>query len=54
VLEVRGIGSVMAKTALQFARYNSLSVQPLCPYITGYIKKHPETQDLLKKGFVLG
>lgn len=44
----------MAKTALQFARYNSLSVQPLCPYITGYIKKHPETQDLLKKGFVLG
>jgi len=53
-LEGRGIASAMAKTALQFARDNNLRVQPLCPYIAGYMEKHPETHDLLKAGFRLG
>lgn len=50
-LEGQGIGSMLAKTALDYARANELKVQPLCPYIAAYMKKHPEYQDLLMDGF---
>jgi hypothetical protein len=46
-----GIGAALAKTALDYARENKLKVMPICPYIGGYIKKHPEYKDLLQKGF---
>ena len=50
-LEGNGIGSMLAKTGLEYAKANSLEVTPLCPYIAGYIKKHPEYLPLVKKGF---
>jgi predicted GNAT family acetyltransferase len=46
-LEGRGIGSRLARTALDYARAEGLKVRPLCPFIAGYIQRHPEYQDLV-------
>lgn len=45
----RGIGSQLAKGALDQARARGLKVVPLCPFIKGYIEKHPEFADLVKQ-----
>ncbi|MBX3513693.1 MAG: N-acetyltransferase [Xanthobacteraceae bacterium] len=44
----RGIGSQLAKGALDQVRTRGLKVVPLCPFIKAYIEKHAEYQDLLK------
>jgi len=46
-LEGRGIASKLAGAALEFARAQHLEVVPLCPYISTYLKKHPEYQNLV-------
>lgn len=43
----RGIGSQLAKGALENVRARGLKVVPLCPFIRGYIEKHPEYADLV-------
>jgi predicted GNAT family acetyltransferase len=43
----RGIGSKLAKGALDQVRARGLKVVPLCPFIKAWIEKHPEYQDLL-------
>jgi len=45
--EGHGLAGKLAKTALDFARTNKLRVVPQCPYITHYLRKHPEYQDLV-------
>lgn len=46
--EGRGIASRLAKGALGYARDHSLKVIPACPFIAGYIAKHPEWQDIVQ------
>jgi len=46
-LEGHGLGAKLARFALDFARANHLRVVPLCPYVSGFIRKHPEYQDLV-------
>jgi len=38
----RGYGQLLARTALSFAREQSLEVVPLCPFVSAFIKRHPE------------
>jgi predicted GNAT family acetyltransferase len=45
--EGRGIGSAIARAALDDARRRNLSVVPLCPFIAAYIERHPEYADLV-------
>lgn len=45
--EGKGVGSALAKTALGYAREHDLKVIPLCPFIAGYITKHPEWRDIV-------
>lgn len=52
-MEGQGIGSKLAKTALEFARENKLTVLPICPFIAAYIRRHPEYKDLVLPGFKL-
>jgi predicted GNAT family acetyltransferase len=33
---------------LDYARTQGLQVVPLCSFIAGYIRKHPEYQDLVE------
>lgn len=48
-LEGRGIGSALAKHALDYAAANSLHVVPACPFIEDYIGSHPEYASLVKR-----
>ena len=43
----RGIGSLMAKDALEDVRAKKLRVVARCPFIARYIREHPEYGDLL-------
>jgi uncharacterized protein len=45
--EGRGFGSRLAASALDDARRQGLVVVPICPFITAYIQRHPEYQDLV-------
>ena len=47
-LNGRGVGSALARGLLDIARAQKLKVVPLCPFVAGYIAKHPEYVDLLK------
>jgi uncharacterized protein len=49
--EGRGVGSALATTALTYARDHGLTVKPSCPFIAGYIKRHPEWQDLVDETY---
>lgn len=48
-LEGRGIGSALAKFALDYAATNSLHVVPACPFIEDYIGSHPEYASLVTR-----
>ena len=41
-LEGRGVGSALARSALEDARARNLTVVPLCLFVSAYIRKHPE------------
>ena len=41
-LEGHGVGSALARAALDDARARNLTVVPLCPFVSAYIQKHPE------------
>ena len=49
-LEGKGLAAKLARTALDFARANHLRVVPLCPYVSSFIRKHREYQDLVSAG----
>jgi uncharacterized protein len=46
-LSGRGIGSRLARGALEAARAQGLKVVATCPFVSAYIGKHPEFGDLL-------
>lgn len=46
-LEGRGIAAALVKATLSWARAEGLRVRPLCSYVAAYMRRHPETQDLL-------
>lgn len=45
--EGRGLGSILARGALDAARAAGMSVLPFCPFIRGYIERHPGYLDLV-------
>jgi predicted GNAT family acetyltransferase len=46
-LRGRGIGSVLVRGALELARAQGLTVASRCPFVSAYLGKHPEYNDLL-------
>ncbi|MDT0445792.1 GNAT family N-acetyltransferase [Streptomyces johnsoniae] len=44
--EGRGVGSSLARTALDDARSRGLRVLAPCPFISGWLERHPEYHDL--------
>jgi predicted GNAT family acetyltransferase len=42
-----GIASQLTAAALHFARDGGYRVIPSCPFVLGYIARHPEHRDLL-------
>ena len=45
--EGRGLGSVLARGALDATREAGCPVLPFCPFIRGYIQRHPAYLDLV-------
>lgn len=45
----RGVGSKLVKSGLDYARENRLQVRSLCWFVSKYIRRHPEYQDLVGK-----
>jgi predicted GNAT family acetyltransferase len=45
--EGRGLGSVLARGALDAVQDAGSSVLPFCPFIRGYIQRHPDYLDLV-------
>jgi predicted GNAT family acetyltransferase len=45
----QGIGSALARTALDEARVTGLKVVPTCSFIAGWITHHPDYEDLVSQ-----
>ena len=43
----RGVGSALVRGALEAIRAKGLKVVATCPFVSGYMGKHPEFNDLL-------
>lgn len=50
-LEGRGIGSRLARFALDAARERGLAVWPDCPFVASWIRRHPAYLDVVDPGF---
>jgi predicted GNAT family acetyltransferase len=46
-LEGKGVGALLARTALEHAREHQMRVVPLCSFVQAYLKRHPEYSDLV-------
>ncbi|MEU0632114.1 GNAT family N-acetyltransferase [Streptomyces sp. NPDC005989] len=42
----QGVGSALARTGLDAARADGLRVLSVCPFITAWMARHPDYQDL--------
>ena len=45
--EGMGLGSVLARSALEGTRTDGRQVVPLCPFISDYIRRHPQYLDIV-------
>jgi predicted GNAT family acetyltransferase len=46
--EGEGVGSALAKAALDDVRLRGLGLVAMCPFISAYIRRHPEYADLAR------
>jgi uncharacterized protein len=46
-IEGHGMAAKLTRAALDFARSHHLRVVPLCPYVSSFVRKHREYQDLV-------
>jgi predicted GNAT family acetyltransferase len=46
-LEGRGVGGRLVKGALLDMRRRGLKVRPDCPFVAGYVERHPEFSDVI-------
>lgn len=52
-MEGKGIGSQLVEKALKNIEERKLTLVPLCPFVAGYIQKHPEWKRIVKKGIII-
>jgi hypothetical protein len=45
--EGKGVASALARAAFGYARDNGLKVIPTCPFMSAWVKKHPEVNDII-------
>ena len=45
----RGVGSVLVRAALDDARARGRTVVPICPYVLGWLGKHPGYEDVVAR-----
>ena len=47
--EGKGAGSALARAAMDDARAKSRTVVPICPFVSGWLEKHPEYDKLVAR-----
>lgn len=47
--EGQGVGSALARAAMDDARGKNRTVVPLCPFVSGWLDKHPEYEKLVAR-----
>jgi len=47
-IEGRNAGIKLAQTGLEYARENGLGVRSKCWFVSKYLRRHPEYQDLVR------
>jgi predicted GNAT family acetyltransferase len=45
--EGKGVGSALARFAMDDARARSRTVVPICPFLAGWLGRHPEYNDIV-------
>ena len=50
-LEGKGVGSSIVLQALKYIKEKNYTLAPLCPFVAKYLRKHPEWQSLLARGY---
>jgi uncharacterized protein len=53
-LEGQGLASRLVSEALDDIRARGLRVVPVCPFVRGYIQRHPEYDDLVGRDLQVG
>ena len=51
-LEGQGIASRLIQVALQDARTRHLAVIPFCPFVAGYIRRHPDYKAIVHPDYL--
>ncbi|NMR21113.1 GNAT family N-acetyltransferase [Cellulomonas fimi] len=46
--EGQGVGATLARGALDLIRESGRGVVPLCPFVSAYIRRHPEYQGMVQ------
>jgi uncharacterized protein len=49
--EGKGVGSQLAREVLDDLRSRGILVRPFCPFIAGWIRRHPEYLDIVAERF---
>src|SRR2546423_9630255 len=49
--EGQGIGTKLVKAALDYAQATNLEVIPSCPFVAGYIRRHPEYLGIVEPAY---
>ncbi|WP_262284333.1 GNAT family N-acetyltransferase [Micromonospora sp. MA102] len=47
--EGHGVGSLLARAVMDDARANGRTVVPICPFLAGWLEKHPEYDDIVAR-----
>jgi predicted GNAT family acetyltransferase len=47
--EGKGVGSALAREALEYAKKQGLRVVPTCAFVSGWLERHPEYADLVEE-----
>jgi len=45
--EGQGVAAALVRSTLDWARSEGLKVRPVCSYVAAYMRRHPDTRDLL-------
>jgi predicted GNAT family acetyltransferase len=49
--EGKGVGSALARGVLDDLRAKGMKVRPFCPFVAGWIRRHPDYLDLVAEGY---
>ncbi|WP_144120579.1 GNAT family N-acetyltransferase [Catellatospora sichuanensis] len=48
--EGKGVGSALARTVMDDSRAKGRTVVPMCPFLAGWLEKHPDYADITAQG----